>query len=310
MKKLLVALLVFLTICLSGCVTVNIYFNGAGNGQEDSSSSSGESLSGEETSSGEEISGESEPSLPEESGEEELSGSEGGTESGAENPYDAKYGKSGTFDYEQSLNTVTIQAKDVVLKNKTILKKLYIRSGSVTLENCSVPGTLIFTGGGSLVLKNCTVASAEVPSGENAMLKLYDSSIDALGLTAGCTIQASDDGCSVGSITLAKKEISVTVDALSVASAVMEEAATLRLQNGSIIDETEVYAPCTLSSDTDSDCIYKKVAVLPGRGYIKIHLRAEDARIGELHAEESVYPELIGEAKIDTYSGDGSIYTS
>jgi hypothetical protein len=130
-----------------------------------------------------------------------------------------------------------------VLKNKTILKTLYIRSGSVTLENCSVQGTLIFTGGGSLVLKNCTVASAEVPSGESAMLKLYDSGIDALELTAGCTIQAAGGSCPVGSITVAEKEISVTVDALSADSAVMEETATLRLQNGATIDKTEVYAP-------------------------------------------------------------------
>ncbi|HPR40690.1 MAG TPA: hypothetical protein PKV62_06750, partial [Oscillospiraceae bacterium] len=192
MKKLLVVLLAFLTISLSGCVTVNIYFNGAGNGEENTSSSSEESLSGEDTSSTsseEDVSGETESGLPEESGE-ELSGTESIFDGDAEKPYDAKYGKAGTFDYEQSLNTVTIQAEDVVLKNKTILKNLYVRSGSVTLENCRIQGALIFTGGGSLVLKSCTAASIEVKSGENAMLKLYGSSIDALDLTAGCTVQA------------------------------------------------------------------------------------------------------------------------
>ncbi|HPD89069.1 MAG TPA: hypothetical protein PLU75_06320 [Oscillospiraceae bacterium] len=313
MKKLLVVLLAFLTISLSGCVTVNIYFNGAGNGKEDSSSSSEESLSGEETSSApseEDVSGEDESGPSEESGEEELSGSESSSDGDVAKPYDAKYGKAGTFDYEQSLNTVTIQAEDVVLKNKTILKNLYIRSGSVTLENCNVQGTIIFTGGGSLVLKSCTAASVGVKSGEDAMLKLYGSSIGALELTAGCTVQALDGGCSVGSVAVLGKEISVTLDSLSVASVTMDEEASLRLQNGSSVDEAEVYAPCTLSSETGSDCVYKKVSVLPGRGYVKIHLRIEDALFEELNSEESVYPELIGKAKINAYSGDGSIYTS
>lgn len=304
MKKLLVVLLVFLTICLSGCVTVNIYYYGAENGPENSSSAPGETSSEEESSYSEE---ESISEYPEDSDQEETPASE---DAGEGKPYDAKYGKAGTFDYEQSLNTVTIQAENVVLKNKIILKTLYIRSGSVTLENCSVSGTLIFTGGGSLVLKNCTAVSAEVKSGESAMLKLYGSSIDALELTADCTILAAGGDCLVGGVTVSGKGISVIFDSLAVTSVVMEEEASLRLQNGSSVDETEIYAPCTLSSDTNSDCVYKRVSVLPGRGYVKIHLRAEDALIEELYAEESVYPELIGEAKINAYSGDGSIYTS
>ncbi len=309
MKKLLAALLVFLTICLSGCVTINIYYNGAEKEPENVSSAPSEGSSEEESSSSEE----SAPSGSESGGEdsegpqEEPSGAESGDE---QKPYDAKYAKSGTFDYEQSLNTVTIQAGDVVLKNKTVLKRLYVRSGSVTLENCIVSGTLIFSGGGSLVLKNCTVASAEVESGENAVLKLSGSRIDALSLRADCAVEASGGGSSVGSVTVAKAGVSATADALAVGSAVMEEAGVFRLQNGSSVDGAEVYASCTLSSDKDADCVYKKVSVLPGRGYVKIKLRVEDARIGELYVEESVYPELVGEAKIDAYSGDGNIYTS
>ncbi len=313
MKKLLAVLLVFLTIGLSGCVTINIYYNGAEKEPENSSSAPGESPSEAESSSSPEGSSpeesassgvESDPGLSE-GPEEESAESEG-----AETPYDAKYGKSGTFDYEQSLNTVTIHAGDVVLKNKTVLKRLYVRSGSVTLENCAVSGTLIFTGGGSLVLKNCTVASAEVGSGENAVLKLSGSKIDSLKLSAGCALESSGGGSSVGSVTVAKENVFATVDALAVGSLVMNESGTFRLQNGSSVGKAEVYAPCTLSSDKDSDCVYQKVSVLSGRGYVKIKLRVEDARIGELYVEESVYPELVGKAKIDDYSGDGNIYTS
>ena len=307
MKKLLAVLLVFLTIGLSGCVTINIYYNGAEKEPENVSSASGESPSEAESSSSSEESAsgaESDPGLSEGS-EEESAESEG-----AEIPYDAKYGKSGTFDYEQSLNTVTIQAEDVVLKNKTILKRLYVRSGSVTLENCAVSGTLIFTGGGSLVLKNCTIASAEVSSGENAVLKLSGSRIDALSLRADCAVEASGGGSSVGSVTVAKESVFATADALAVSSLVMNETGTFRLQNGSSVGKTEVYAPCTLSSDKDSDCVYQKVSVLSGRGYVKIKLRVEDARIGELYVEESVYPELVGKAEIEEYSGDGNLYTS
>gem|GEM_PF-1561111 len=112
------------------------------------------------------------------------------------------YNQAGTYGpasgKESISGTVNITASGVILRNLQISKDLLIASsvgsGSVTLKNVTVQGTVTVEGGGpnSVVLENCTVYDLTVNKDAVRLLACGSTSISRVSVKSGASLEESD----------------------------------------------------------------------------------------------------------------------